>query len=56
MSKTIDTELDNHDKIQAEIAKMLAETAKLNRENTYYPLIVGATITLAIVGLVKTFL
>lgn len=52
-----------HDKIQAEIAKvfteiekMRADTTKLNRENQWYPLVVGSTTTLAIVAVVKIFL
>ncbi|KAF3981211.1 MAG: hypothetical protein HFP78_08395 [Methylococcales symbiont of Hymedesmia sp. n. MRB-2018] len=36
-----------HDKIQAEIAKLLAETSRINSENKWYPLIVGATATLS---------
>ena len=44
------------EKIHAEIAKLIAETSKINRENTYYPLIAGATATLAIVAVVKIFL
>ena len=44
------------EKIHAEIQKLMAETSKINRENVYYPLIVGASVTLAIVGLVKVFL
>jgi len=44
------------DKINAEITKLLAETAKINRENVYYPLVVGASVTLVIVALVKMFL
>lgn len=46
----------NHEKVQAEIAKLMAETAKINGENRYYYLIVGATATLAIVAVVKIFL
>ena len=42
--------------IGTEIAKLMAETSKINRENTLYPLIVGATVTLAIVAVVKIFL
>ena len=49
-------ELAQHDKIQAEIAKLIAETSKINNENKWYPAIVGATITLAIVAVVKIFL
>lgn len=50
------SDLDQHDKIQAEIAKLIAETSKINSENKWYPLIVGASATLAIVAVVKIFL
>ncbi len=43
-------------KTYAEIAKLIAETSKINRENRFYPFIVGATVTLAIVAVVKIFL
>ena len=43
-------------KVDAEIANLIAETAKLNSENRYYPIIVTATATLAIVAVVKLFL
>ena len=43
-------------KINAEIAKLMAETNKLNNENRYYPLVIGSTITLAIIAIVKLFL
>ncbi len=46
----------SHDKIQAEIAKLMAETSKINAENRWYPAIVGATVTLAIVAVVKLYL
>lgn len=50
-------DLDQHDKIQAEIAKLMAETSKINSENNkWYPLIVEASATLAIVAVVKFFL
>ncbi len=62
MSANIDENL-RHEKIQAEIGnlisnstKLQAETEKLIRENKYYPAIVGATVTLAIVAVVKIFL
>lgn len=45
-----------HEKIQAEIAKLIAETSKINSENRWYPAIVGASITLALVAIVKIFL
>ncbi len=49
-------ELSQHEKVQAEIAKLIAETSKINSENRYYPMIVTATATLAIVAVVKLFL
>lgn len=49
-------DLIQHEKIQAEIAKLIAETSKINNENKWYPAIVGATVTLAIVAIVKIFL
>lgn len=49
-------------KAEAEIAKMMAETAKLNREGRFYPLIVASTIVgasaalaTAVVALTKIF-
>lgn len=44
------------DKIRAEIAKMVAETSKINSENRWYPFVVGSGLTLAIVAIVKLFL
>ncbi len=49
-------DLDQHDKIQAEIAKLITETSKINKENKWYPLIVGASATLAIVAIAKLVL
>lgn len=43
-------------KTYAEIAKLIAETSKINSENRFCPFIVGATVTLAIVAVVKIFL
>ena len=43
-------------KTRAEIAKLVAETSKINSENRWYPLIIGSTATLAIVAIVKLFL
>ena len=43
-------------KLVADTMKIVAETNKLRRENFYYPLIVGATATAAIVAGVKIFL
>ena len=46
-----------HDqKIDAEIAKLIAETAKINSENRYYPMVVASGATLAIVAIAKLFL
>ena len=42
-------------KISAEVTKIGAEVAKINSENKYYPIIVTATATLAIVGLARLF-
>jgi hypothetical protein len=49
-------DLDQHDKIQAEIAKLIAETSKINSKYKWYPVIVGASATLTIVAVVKIFL
>ena len=42
------------EKIQAEIAKLIAETAKIINETKYYPMIVLATIIAASVALIAT--
>lgn len=43
------------DKMRAEIAKLIAETAKINRENLYYPVIVTASATAALIAFAKLF-
>lgn len=43
-------------KMDAEISKLLAETAKISSENRWYPFVVGSGFTLAIVAVVKHFL
>ena len=43
-------------KMDAEISKLIAETAKINSENRWYPFVVGSGVTLAIVAIVKLFL
>ena len=43
------------DKLRVEINKIIAETAKINSENKYYPMIVASSLTLAIVAIVKIF-
>ena len=42
-------------KAYAEVGKIRAEVDKLSSENRYYPIIVTATATLAIVGLARLF-
>ena len=44
---------DNHDKIQAEISKLLAETAKINAESKWYPFVVATGLILACLGVIK---
>ena len=44
------------DKMRAEIAKLIAETGKINKEKDWYVAIVVSTATLAIVAVVKIFL
>jgi len=43
-------------KMDAEIGKLIAETAKITSENRWYPFVVGSGVTLAIVALAKLFL
>lgn len=57
MSDMTETEIKLQDeKMRAEIGKLMAETAKINSENRWYPLVVGSGLTLAIVAVVKLFL
>lgn len=42
-------------KAYAEVEKIRAEVDKISSENRYYPIIVTATATLAIVGLARLF-
>ncbi|MCV6824181.1 MULTISPECIES: hypothetical protein [Halocynthiibacter] len=44
------------DKMRAEIAKLVAETSKINGENRWYPFVVGSGVTLAMVAIAKLFL
>ena len=44
------------EKMATEVEKMRAEGEKIRRENHFYPIVVGATATLAIVAIVKLFL
>ncbi len=43
------------EKMRAEIAKLIAETSKINTENRYYVFIVAAGIATAIVAVGKLF-
>ena len=57
-SKQVMTEQEQRlsdDKMRAEIARLIAETGKINKEKDWYVAIVASTATLAIVA-VKTFL
>ena len=44
------------EKMRSAIARMEAETAKMQTENQWYPAIVASTVTLAIVAVTKLFL
>jgi hypothetical protein len=45
-----------HSKIEAEIAKLMAETAKINKEATWYPIVVASGLIAAVVAITKLFL
>ena len=53
---TVEEQKLSDDKMRAEISKLMAETAKINSENRFYPLVVGSGATLAIIAVVKLFL
>lgn len=40
--------------LNAEISKLIEETVKINRKSVYYPLVVGALCTLALIFVVAT--
>lgn len=46
----------DHQKIEAEIAKLMAETSKLNKDLKWYEVGVIVAATLAVVAVVKLFL
>jgi hypothetical protein len=46
-------ELAQHEIIQTEIAKLIAETSKINSNNRWYPAIISASMTLAIIAVAK---
>jgi hypothetical protein len=43
-------------KVDAEIMKLIAETAKLNKETFWYPVAIASGLIIAIGAIVKTFL
>lgn len=45
----------SHEKIQAEIAKLMAETSKINKESRYYPIVILGTIIIALGVILKAF-
>ena len=45
-----------HDKVQAEINHLLAQTAKVNKETKWYEIVIIVSATLAVVAIVKLFL
>jgi len=55
MTEKTNTEL-SHEKMQAEINKILAETIKLNKDIRWYEIAIIVAATLAIVAIVKLFL
>lgn len=46
----------NEQKIQAEIAKLMAETAKLNKEIRWYEIVAISAATLTVVAIAKLFI
>jgi len=44
------------DKMRVEISKLMVETAKINSENNFFPMVVASGATLAIIAIVKLFL
>jgi disulfide oxidoreductase YuzD len=47
---------ENSKKIDAEIAKLLAETAKINNETMWYPMVVVSGLFIAIGAVIKFIL
>lgn len=41
------------DKARAEIAKLVAETSKINSESRWYPFVAGSGVTLVLVAIAK---
>lgn len=46
---------DQHELVQAQIAKLKAETKKIQRESLYHPMVVASTLTIAVTALFKLF-
>ena len=44
------------EKIHAEISKLMAETAKINQEGFWYPMVVSGGLVMGIITLTKLFL
>lgn len=44
------------EKLRAEIAKLMADTAKVNKETKWYEIVITVSVTLAIVAVAKLFL
>ncbi len=53
---TADEQRQADDFVRAQIAKLVAETAKINSENRWYVAVVASGATLAITAIVKLFL
>lgn len=51
-----DREELSDDRIRSEIAKLMAETAKLNKETKWYEVVMISGATLALVAIAKLFL
>jgi hypothetical protein len=46
----------SHEKIDSEIAKLIAETAMINSKHQFYPFLFGVAYALIIIAIVKLFL
>lgn len=54
INEAVDQNTDTtHRKMDAEIAKLIAETSKINSENRFYPIVITATAIIAIVAVVQ---
>lgn len=54
--KVTQTELGHYDKIHSEINELMAETSRLNNQNGWYKALVSASVTLAILVIIKMYL